>query len=429
VPDLTRKRDEPSPPPAVAKGRGGGRLRRIRLAIQAHEQFRQRTLSLQASENLLSPQARAALSSDMASRYSLRIDAEVGGVFMHNAYGGTLWMEEVGAQARALAQEVFGARHAVVEPLGGHVAAMVALLSTTARGALVASTPQAAGGYTGYDQPYMPDLFGWRAADFPFDTKAWNIDLAALPKWLKKTKPDTLVLGASYLLFPYDLPAFHDVCDDAGVHPTLLYDGSHVMGLIAGGAFQRPLAEGVDVLYGSTHKSFFGPQGGIVLTNNDDLFAKARANLTWRTMDNAHENRIAALAVALTEMAHFGRSYAHRVVELSQELARALDEKGFPVRFRALGYTQTHQILLDEAALKRKFKLDTAEFSATLERNSLITDAVGRLGTAELARTGATPDEMEGLAALIVAAAKGKDVKAAVEEYKSMLPAPAFSFD
>ena len=365
----------------------------------------------------------------MASRYSLRLDREWDGTFFHNAYGGTLWMEEVEEEARSLAQEVFGADFALVEPIGGHIASMVALLSTTPKGGLVASTPESAGGYTGYDAGYLPDMFGMRAAPFPFNKRRWTLDTGKLPSFLRKAKPDTLLLGASYLLFPYDMEAVRDACDDAKQHPTILYDGSHVMGLIAGGAFQRPLAEGAAALFGSTHKSFFGPQGGLFLTDSEEVAQEAKRNLTWRTMDNAHENRIAALAVALAEMAHFGRGYAHRVVELARRLAEALDDGGMPVRFASLGYTESHQILLDEAGLKRKFGLDTPAFSAALERNSLIVDAVGRIGTAELARTGALPDQMEELASLIVRAAQGKRVKAEAEEFRSMLPAPAFTFD
>jgi len=404
-------------------------MRRIQMAIRAHEQFRGRALNLQASENLLSPAARQALGGDMASRYSLRLDREFDGVFLHNAYGGTLWMEEVEDEARSLAKDVFGAKNALIEPIGGHIASMIALLSTTPKGGLVASTPQKFGGYTGYDTGFLPDMFSMRAAEFPFDEPAWTIDVEALPRFLKKDRPDTLLLGASYLLFPYDLGAVRDAFAEARVRPKLVYDGSHVMGLIAGRAFQQPLHEGALALFGSTHKSFFGPQGGLFLTDDEALFAKASENLTWRTMDNAHENRIAALAVALAEMAHFGRSYAHRVVDLSTTLAEALDKEGIPVRFRDLGYTQSHQILLDDKALKRKFGMDTPGFSAALERNSIIVDAVGRFGTAELARCGADASHMEAIAKFVKRAAKGQTVKADVEEFKSHLPSPAFAFD
>src|SRR5258705_6621349 len=74
--------------PFVPKGRGANRFRRVRQAVRAHEQFRGRALNLQASENLLSPAARQALGGDMASRYSLRLDREFDGVFLHHAYGG-----------------------------------------------------------------------------------------------------------------------------------------------------------------------------------------------------------------------------------------------------------------------------------------------------------------------------------------------------
>jgi glycine hydroxymethyltransferase len=404
-------------------------MRRIRMAIQAHEQFRGRALNLQASENLLSPAARQALASDMASRYSLRMDREVDGVFVHNAYGGTAWMEEIEDEARALARDVFGARFALVEPVGGHIASMVALLSASKKGDMIASTPQANGGYTGYDQAYLPAMFDRRAAEFPFDEKAWNLDVAALPKFLRTYNPDVLLLGASYLLFPYDTAAIRDAMAQSRVHPKLLFDGSHVMGLIAGGAFQQPLKEGALALFGSTHKSFFGPQGGLFLTDDEALDERARDNLTWRTMDNAHENRIAALAIALAEMAHFGPAYAHRVVDLSRALATSLDHEGVPVRFRDLGYTRSHQILLDDKRLKQKFRLDVAEFSAALERNSIIVDAVGRIGTSELARCGATAGDMPAVASFVKRAARGERVKADVEEFKSHLPAPAFTFE
>jgi glycine hydroxymethyltransferase len=41
------------------------------------------------------------------------------------------------------------------------------------------------------------------------------------------------------------------------------------MGLIAGGEFQDPLREGAHALFGSTHKTFFGLQGGIILADKD----------------------------------------------------------------------------------------------------------------------------------------------------------------
>ena len=56
-----------------------------------------------------------------------------------------------------------------------------------------------------------------------------------------------------------------------------MYDAAHVLGLIAGKQFQDPLKEGAEVLMGSTHKTFPGPQGGIILSQeeNKDLIDNA----------------------------------------------------------------------------------------------------------------------------------------------------------
>ena len=48
------------------------------------------------------------------------------------------------------------------------------------------------------------------------------------------------------------------------IKTSINYDGAHVAGLIAGGEFQDPLQEGVDSMTMSSHKTLWGPQGGII---------------------------------------------------------------------------------------------------------------------------------------------------------------------
>ncbi len=71
------------------------------------------------------------------------------------------------------------------------------------------------------------------------------------------------MFGASLFLFPHPVEEAREVCDEVGA--SIVYDAAHVLGLIAGGQFQDPLSEGADVVTGSTHKTFPGPQGGIIL--------------------------------------------------------------------------------------------------------------------------------------------------------------------
>ena len=87
-------------------------------------------------------------------------------------------------------------------------------------------------------------------------------------------------------LFPQPVREIRDVMDVHCPESFLIYDAAHVMGLIAGGRFQQPLAEGADVLITSTHKTLAGPQGGMILTNDKSIaerVATATAPLAYRT--------------------------------------------------------------------------------------------------------------------------------------------------
>jgi len=180
----------------------------------------------------------------------------------------------------------------------------------------------------------------------------------------------------------------------------LVFDGSHVLGLIACGVFQNPLEEGADVLIGSTHKSLPGPQGGMVLTNSDELHRALAQVLDFGLeggiglVDNPHPGRIAALGLALEELAE-DPGYGERVVENARALAGALENEGVPVRFREKGYTASQQIFLD-------LDLDAGTIlSAALEEEGVFVDIAGRLGTAEVTRLGMGPADMLAVAATI----------------------------
>jgi glycine hydroxymethyltransferase len=247
----------------------------------------------------------------------------------------------------------------------------------------------------------------------------WNLDPSKAADAILHSRPKLVLVGASLILFPYNLRWLRGACDD--VNAVLAYDASHVLGLIAGGEFQHPFLEGVDILTASTHKSFPGPQGGLLASNRKDLFDRAMDTIMWRTQDNAHWNRIAATAQVLLEMKSFGSAYAKQVVANSQALGRQLDKWGFPVKFKGLGFSRSHQLLIDVDALKETWHLAPWEFADRLETNNLIVDAVGRIGTNEITRMGATEEHMQTVAGLMARAARGEDVRKEVEEVRSGL--------
>jgi len=90
------------------------------------------------------------------------------------------------------------------------------------------------------------------------------------------------------------------------------------------------------------------------------------------------------------------------VVKNSQALARALDGEGVKVRGAAVGFTKSHQVLLDYDPAKLQY------VSGRLEQANIIGDNGGRLGTSELTRMGYGPEEMGTVAELVALIVLGK---------------------
>ena len=100
-----------------------------------------------------------------------------------------------------------------------------------------------------------------------------NIDLEATVDLIAEHKPQMLIIGSGIFLFPQPVEALRQALDRHSPGANLIYDAAQVRGLIAGGRFQNPLAEGADVIVSSTHKTFAGPQGGLILTNQRERAA------------------------------------------------------------------------------------------------------------------------------------------------------------
>lgn len=376
--------------------------RGMKEVVRDHERWRARCLNLIPSENMTSPAVRAILSSDLGHRYTLPLNEVFDDMFMENAYRGTIYTDEAQVLTEKLARQVFRCRHAYVNSLSGHNSVLSVLLSTCRRRDLIMAPSVDAGGYNGWVGPYLPEPLGLRYVELPFDMRDWDIDHERAVRTIMKRRPALVVLGLSYFPFPFDIGPIREACDDAGA--LICYDASHVLGLIAGRCFQQPLREGADIMIGSTHKTFFGPQGGVVLTDDDDLHQRVLDNATWRSLDNAHWNRIAALGQALSEMRRHGKAYASQVVRNSKALAAALAELDVPLRFAHRGYTESHQVMMDAPAVARRAGRPYNDVVKGLEAEDIIVDSVGRVGTAEVTRIGMREGDMEEVAALLSAA-------------------------
>jgi len=329
-----------------------------------------------------SPAVRGMLSCDLANRYTSP----------ERFYMGTKYTDQIQTETETLAKEVFLAKYADVRPLSGHSADMIALTALAKYGDKIITVGTGNGGYPGISQQGYPKIYGLRVLEFPFNKKVFNIDTEQAGAVIQRERPSVVVFGASLILFPHPVQALAGVCEQVGAR--VIFDGSHVLGLIAGGQFQDPLREGAAVLIGSTHKSFFGPQGGIILSNAYE--ESLRKEVHPAIVDNAHWNRIAALEVALYEMKRFGKRYAEQVVRNSKALAVALDQHGVKLLGKEAGFTQSHQVIVDVASEDEGFRL-----ARRLEEANMIVDIAVRIGTSEETRRGMREGEMSQIAELI----------------------------
>jgi glycine hydroxymethyltransferase len=331
----------------------------------------------------MSPGVRALLSSDLGQRYTSR----------ENFYMGTQFIDEIEQKGEALAQRLFKSEGADLRPLSGHVADLTFLACFTKPHDSVLCVSPADGGYPGLGKRGLSRLLGLRMIRFPFSQKNMNIPVEAATEVVLREKPATIVFGASKFLFPHPLRAIAKAAHEVGA--TIGYDGSHVLGLIAGGEFQDPLREGAQVLFGSTHKTFFGPQGGLILANQEQ-YKVIKKRIHPELVDNAHWNRIAALTLALAEMETFGKRYARQVVRNAQTLAKALADANFPVACPQLGYTRSHQVLLNYGGNK-----EGRVIARKLEPANIIVDSGVRIGVCEVTRMGMKEDAMQSIASFI----------------------------
>jgi glycine hydroxymethyltransferase len=352
--------------------------------VQKHEEWRgKQCLNLIPSENVMSPAVRGLLSSELAHRYTAR----------DRFYMGTRFTDEIEQYGEKLARALFKAEVADLRPLSGHIADLIMLANLAKPGETFMCVSPQDGGYPGMWKEGLAGLLRLKPVAFPFSKHDWNIEAEEAKEAIARVKPRMVVFGGSYIVFPHPVNMLAKVARENGAFVG--FDGSHVLGLIAGECFQDPLREGANALFGSTHKSFFGPQGGIILADKE-YGELLKEKIYPAFVDNAHWNRIAALTLALAEMKEFGKTYAQQVVCNSKALAKALSDYGFPAICKHLGFTRSHQIILDYG--------DDEKGKAVAERlqnANIITDRAIRIGTCEITRRGMKEREMLKIAEVI----------------------------
>ncbi len=342
--------------------------------IAKQENFRKQVLALQPSENTIPRRALKALSSDFEQRYSLVIDSSFRDQKVHNAYAGTKHSEILVEQVEKLARKAFRSDFADVRPIAGHLAAMQVMGSLLKRGEKFLYIPIGKGGYDGYTPPFLPTLLGLEGREIPM--RGWKIDYEKLSKIKGDYK--AVILGASLFLHPYDIRRVREEFPSS----LIFYDASHVLGLLATGVFQKDFND-ADVIYGSTHKNFPGPQGGIIV-GKKDVEKTVKENPIWNYYDNFHLSRIAALGMSLEYISK--SNYGKNCLENRKQLVSSLKERGIKL---------ANGPEISESAMFLLGYENAAEISKRLEISNILVDSVGRVGTNEITMRGLKPKDMD----------------------------------
>jgi glycine hydroxymethyltransferase len=361
---------------------------RVRRLYELHDGYREKScINLVASENVMSPMAKAYLGSDLGFRVC---DGPVG----RKIFGaGVQYLEELEAICVESSRRLFRAEYVEHRLLSGTMGCAAVQYALARPGETVMSQSSDSGGVV-CNRPEGPARYiGLRVADIPWDGEAMNVDLEAFEEAAKEARPTLIILGAMITLFPYPVREIARVAEDLGAR--VAYDGAHIGGLVAGGRFQDPLGEGSDLLMVNTHKQMGGPPGALILSNREEVARKISGTTFPFLVATPYCNKFAALAVTLSELMAFGREYADQIVRNAKALAAELDSLGVPVMCRGLGYTESHQVLLDVRGLGGGFEAERrlAEAHIICNKMPLPGDAWAqrsglRLGVNEVTRRG-----------------------------------------
>ena len=404
----------------------------IEQLIENQNTWRERCINLIASENVMSHRARAQAGSDFAHRYAEGHPGE-------RYYRGTSFIDEIENQLKTNLKMLFQCKRAEVRPISGTNAneAVFSRFVNPGDVVMVNSTP--AGGHISHHREGSLGKFTRNIIDLPLTDDGYHLDVENTLYLIEKARPKIIVLGKSLFLFPEPVEALTEAC--AAYKTRIMYDAAHVLGLIAGKRFQRPLREGAFLMTASTHKTYYGSQRGIILSNMEDK--------DWRRIDrgafpgsssNHHLETLAQMAICTYEMMEYGETYADATIKNAKALAAALDKYGFDVEGKEFGYTESHQVAVNVSQFGGGEKV-----SKTLEINDIILnmnmlpheplrnhdhpDGI-RIGVQEMTRFGLGVEEMKQIAELIKKCIiDQKPIKDEVNEFRSQFQRVDYSYD
>jgi glycine hydroxymethyltransferase len=182
---------------------------------------------------------------------------------------------------------------------------------------------------------------------YSVDEKTERLDYEAIRALALEHKPKLIIGG--YTSYPWapDWERLKAIAKEVGAY--LLADIAHVAGLVIAGVYPSPVGI-ADAITFTTHKTFDGPRGAVILTTDAALAKKFDRAVFPGFQGGPHMETIAGIAVA-AHLARAGqfRALQQQTVANARAFAAALEQAGIRV---AYGGTDTHMVLMDCKPIK-----------------------------------------------------------------------------
>lgn len=260
----------------------------------------------------------------------------------------------------------------------------------------------------------------------------FQMDIAAALELIDQKRPELIILGKSMVLHREPVEEISRFIQQQGIDAVLMYDMAHVLGLV-GPHFQEPFKEGADLVTGSTHKTFFGTQRGVVgsrLRENEEryeLWEALRRRTFPGSVSNHHLGTMLGLLMATYEMNHFRDDYQPKVMANAKAFARALKDCGLEVAGDpAIDFTETHQVVVrvgyargPEVARRLEANNIICNYQTAPEEEGFTAAGALRMGVSEMTRFGMDKQGFQALASLLATVVNDPDASV-VKEVKKL---------
>ncbi|MBP7774830.1 serine hydroxymethyltransferase [Candidatus Woesebacteria bacterium] len=309
--------------------------------ITKEEQRQIDKIGLIPSENVTSPVVSQVLSSCLSNKY-----AE--GYPGRRYYEGNQIIDEIETLAIERVQALFGVPYVNVQPYSGSPANSAIYFALLQPGETLMGLKLAMGGHLTHGHPQVTASGRlYNSIQYGVLPNA-RIDFAELERLALEHKPKVIVAGSTAYPFTLDFKKFRAIADKVGA--WLVADISHVTGLVIGGEHPSPVPY-ADVIMSTTHKTFRGPRGAMImvtdrgLKRDPELGKKIDSAIIPGLQGGPHNATTAGIAIAAAEAATLKfKKYAHQIRLNADALAAELQKQGLQLVGDG---TETHLLVVD----------------------------------------------------------------------------------